>query len=327
MNSIPFIMQGKNIVIIIGNKPHTVTESHINYNELKAAIIAQDWESVPNLVTPLKALQKYVKGHFECEDGVITEGGAEVHNALTARILSMYQEGFSVDPMLAFYKNIKSNPSEESAAELYEFLEKNSLPITEDGCFVAYKRVRENYTDVHSGIFDNSIGRVVSMERKGVDANRNNECSNGLHFCSHTYLAHFPGARIVVVKINPADVVSIPRDYNNAKGRACKYEVIGEVTDTSEKEDTLSKSAVYTYVSASESIEEFVEVYEDEVVEFGIDDVFALSLRQHALIWNALTGENLKKFSYRQDVDRRIYNSGKFTTTQIIGVAKNLGLI
>jgi hypothetical protein len=33
----------------------------------------------------------------------------------------------------------------------------------------------------------------------------------------------------VIVKINPRDVVSIPTDYNNAKGRACRYEVIGEV--------------------------------------------------------------------------------------------------
>jgi hypothetical protein len=34
----------------------------------------------------------------------------------------------------------------------------------------------------------------------------------------------------MIVKINPADVVSIPSDYNNAKGRACRYEVIGEHT-------------------------------------------------------------------------------------------------
>ena len=31
------------------------------------------------------------------------------------------------------------------------------------------------------------------------------------------------------MKINPRDVVSIPNDYDNTKGRACRYEVIGEV--------------------------------------------------------------------------------------------------
>jgi len=33
----------------------------------------------------------------------------------------------------------------------------------------------------------------------------------------------------VIVKIDPADVVSIPSDYNNQKGRCCKYMVIREV--------------------------------------------------------------------------------------------------
>jgi hypothetical protein len=32
----------------------------------------------------------------------------------------------------------------------------------------------------------------------------------------------------MILKINPRDVVSIPSDYENTKGRTCKYEVIGE---------------------------------------------------------------------------------------------------
>ena len=33
----------------------------------------------------------------------------------------------------------------------------------------------------------------------------------------------------MAVKIDPADVVSIPTDYNNAKGRCCKYTVMSEI--------------------------------------------------------------------------------------------------
>jgi hypothetical protein len=33
----------------------------------------------------------------------------------------------------------------------------------------------------------------------------------------------------VILKINPRDVVSIPSDYNNSKGRACRYEIAGEL--------------------------------------------------------------------------------------------------
>jgi hypothetical protein len=33
----------------------------------------------------------------------------------------------------------------------------------------------------------------------------------------------------MIVKINPADVVSIPSDYDNTKGRTWRYEVVGEI--------------------------------------------------------------------------------------------------
>jgi hypothetical protein len=69
------------------------------------------------------------------------------------------------------------------------------------------------------------------MERNAVDDNKDQTCSTGLHFCGLSYLDHFGGSdsRTVIVKIDPADVVSIPSDYNGAKGRACRYEVIGEM--------------------------------------------------------------------------------------------------
>jgi hypothetical protein len=76
---------------------------------------------------------------------------------------------------------------------------------------------------------DNSVGRVVEMERNTVDDRAENTCSTGLHFCSQHYLSHFGGARTMILKINPRDVVSIPSDYNDSKGRACRYEVVGEL--------------------------------------------------------------------------------------------------
>jgi hypothetical protein len=33
----------------------------------------------------------------------------------------------------------------------------------------------------------------------------------------------------MILKISPADVVSIPTDYNGAKGRCMRYEVVGQV--------------------------------------------------------------------------------------------------
>jgi hypothetical protein len=67
------------------------------------------------------------------------------------------------------------------------------------------------------------------MDRNQVNDDARQTCSAGLHFCSEGYLRNFGGARVMILKINPRDVVSIPTDYDNSKGRACRYEVVGEV--------------------------------------------------------------------------------------------------
>ena len=131
------------------------------------------------------------------------------------------------------------NPSHRAVNELYDFLEAGELPITEDGCFLAFKNVRSNYMDIHSGTFRNQVGDVCEMLRNKVDEDKDRTCSYGLHFCSIAYLPHFSdsdGGHTMIVKINPKDVVAIPADYNNTKGRTCKYEVVAEY-----KEDWRSK--------------------------------------------------------------------------------------
>ena len=149
--------------------------------------------------------------------------------------------------MVNFMDNLYQNPSKRAVDELYGFLEKGNLPITPDGHFLAYKKVREDYKDCHSGTMDNSIGQVVEMERYNVDDNKDNTCSTGLHFCSKDYLNSFGGARTVIVKINPRDVVSIPSDYNQTKGRACRYEVVGEID--ADKVDTAFTRPVQSNVA------------------------------------------------------------------------------
>jgi hypothetical protein len=46
---------------------------------------------------------------------------------------------------------------------------------------------------------------------------------------SHEYANSFKGSgRMLVVKINPKDVVSVPGDCSHQKLRTCRYEVIAE---------------------------------------------------------------------------------------------------
>ena len=228
-NPLPYIIQGNNIVVVIDNKPHTVSKTHITYQKVLDAIKANDWDAVKDVIEPKKVVLNYGQGNVEIQGESLFWRGTEMHNSLSRRMISMLQEGFPIEPLVLFMENLMSNPSKRAVDELYGFLEHNVLPITPDGHFLAYKKVRENYMDVHSGTFDNSIGKVCEMERNMVDDDKDRTCSTGLHFCSQEYLSSFGGEHTMILKINPRDVVSIPSDYNNSKGRTCRYEVIDEL--------------------------------------------------------------------------------------------------
>ena len=227
--SYPYIIQGNNVVVVIDNKPHTINKSHVTYQRVVNAIKAGDWDTVKDIIEPKKVVLDYGKGHVSVQGETLFWKGEELHTSLSVRMIQMLQDGFPVEPMVAFMENLMLNPSKRAVTELYGFLEKNSLPITPDGYFLAYKKVRYDYKDCHSGTMDNSVGQVVEMERNSVDDDKDRTCSTGLHFCSRDYLNHFGGERLVIVKVNPRDVVSIPSDYNGAKGRACRYEVVDEI--------------------------------------------------------------------------------------------------
>ncbi len=230
--SYPFLIQGKNIIIVIDGKSYTINKNtHPSFDTIMSAIKVGEWDKVRELVEPKKFMVTYGAGMVEIQGEEVWFNGKPMHNALSTRLIEMAKEGFPIEPMVRFMDNLMKNPSKTSVDQLYGFLEKNSLPITEDGHFLAYKKVRKDFLDIHSGTIKNTVGSVIEMPRNEVDDNAGRTCSSGLHFCSISYLSHFGSSDdpIMILKINPADVVSIPSDYNGAKGRCCKYEVVAQV--------------------------------------------------------------------------------------------------
>ncbi len=231
----------------IAGTPYNVDSSHENWDEIVAAVKASDFESIPELINVSKALETFVgfsNIQVNAEYGTITYMGQPINNTLVDHIFRMKDEGFDINPMLKFLNNLMENPSKRAVDELYGFLQAGKMPITEDGHFIAYKRVRDDYKSVHDGKTDNSVGTVLEMPRNMVNDNSAQTCSHGLHFCSQGYLNHFSGSRIMILKVNPRDVVSIPADYNDTKGRACRYEVVGELTE--EQKQTALKTNIFT---------------------------------------------------------------------------------
>lgn len=240
---IPFIYkegrEGRpgSIVLNLDGKPYSFTESHGNFKQIVTALLNGAWSKLADLVDVKKAIARYTNGLVQILDsGELHYNNVPLHNALTTRILDAYNTGGDYEFLATFLNNLQQNPIQSARDEVYLFLDACNLPITEDGHFLAYKVVRNNYTDCYTGKFDNSIGSKPEMKPDDCDTNRHNHCSRGLHFCSRSYIEHFRHGdnRLMIVKVNPANVVSIPSDYNNAKGRAWIYEVVGEITDDSD---------------------------------------------------------------------------------------------
>jgi hypothetical protein len=234
-----FTIGRASISIMIDGEFNTVDKSALNYEALKVELQKPEGErdiaAIKSLISTKKMIEAFSYGKVQItEDEEVLYGGEPITNYLAARMLQIMNEGYDVTPFAKFMERVYANPQPYTRDELYEWLEAADLPIMSDGRFIAFKKVKKDYTDCHTGRFDNSVGQVLVMDRKACDPDRNQDCSTGFHFCSAGYLSHFRGERVMVLAIDPADVTAIPRDYNRTKGRTCRYEVIGELDSQSE---------------------------------------------------------------------------------------------
>lgn len=240
----------------VNGKNYTLPPDSMFYNAAKQALKDKDAEGFVIQCDLEASVRERSRGQIQLVDGVILWNGNPIHNAITQRIFALIKDDFPFEPLLKFLENTLKNPEQRAVDELYLFLEANTLPITEDGCFLAYRRVGANYESLHANPDgtrnSNRPGETVTMKRSDCDHRRNETCSRGLHFCSIGYLPSYGGAKTVIVKINPADVVSIPHDYNNQKGRCCKYEVVDEYLPNDNKE-VLNEAAVYEVTPVTEA--------------------------------------------------------------------------
>lgn len=232
-----FTIGKSSISLFLDGQFYSIDDSHPNYqiirDELSKPAADRNLDNIRENITVKVFIERLTQGKVTIYDDSVVYDGETIDNYMTRRMLELLGEGFDIAPWARFMDNVFLNPAHYARAELYEWMEKAEMPMTEDGCFLAFKKIRDDYTDCHTGKFDHSPGSILEMPREACDPKRNNHCSTGFHFCSVGYLSEFGGARVVVVKINPADVTSIPNDYQFTKGRCCRYEVVAELTSQS----------------------------------------------------------------------------------------------
>ena len=157
----------------------------------------------------------------------------EVDEFFSKKIIQANNEGKKFEHVINFWKRLQLNPSETTKKELYDYLIHNGLPLTKEGYFVSYKTVRMDYYsnfNYREGNPDNVLnkpGTWVIFDRSKVDPNRDRTCSNGLHAANYHYATKEYGSpKCITLIIDPADVVTIPSDYNDQKMRTCAYYVL-----------------------------------------------------------------------------------------------------
>lgn len=255
-----YIIGKDSLTITLEGVPKTVLRENEEFNNIINAIKEQDWDLVLSLVDKISKVKIFIHGDLKVEGNQITYNGEVVHGYVIDCILNFIEDGFDVNPLLNFLEKLMNNPSKRCVDDLYSFLEHGNMPIDPDGDFYAYKAVKENWTDKYTGTIDNHVGQIVSMPRNKVQDDPENACSHGLHAGTIEYVKCFGEVndKIIIVKINPKDVVSVP-SHETTKLRCCKYEVVQEYTD-------LLPRSVYKYNEDNED-----NVYDEDEDEYDED--------------------------------------------------------
>lgn len=232
-NSVSVSFEGRNKIIL---------KEDSRFEEVVDCIRNQDWVKLEAALDKEKQVETYSNGRMRVVGGTvyITQDGAEftVSHRLNTTILFYVDQKLPLDSLVNFALKLKANTSYHSTSQLFDYLDHNRFTLTNDGNFIAYKRVDNDFLDFHTHTFDNSPGKIVSMSRNNVDDNPEAHCSNGLHlgsfdFCKNSY--HAGQGQLVMAEVDPKDVVSVPNDHNFQKIRVCCYRVV-EVIEEEYKE-------------------------------------------------------------------------------------------
>lgn len=239
MAKVPHSITQSSISVLVDYRMRVVPASSINFVALRDELRKPEpnMRRVKELVDIPTFIAKVTIGRIRISDDEVYFRDVKVASYAGKRLLEHLAAGDPIEPLAKLLDKLMDNPDLTLREDLWKWIEQAELPICEDGDLVAFKKVMQDYTSFgvdqqKNRIFDWHVGKFPSMPREDCDSNRNADCSTGLHFCSWNYLPGFHGntGHVVILKINPRDVTSIPRT-DTQKGRCCLCEVIGEVPE------------------------------------------------------------------------------------------------
>lgn len=241
--------------VVIGTKSYQFDHTHVEYDNLKACVMEGQQDEFLELIDTVSVIENWSEGSFEFKDGYLFYEDEQVANQPTERIVGLIKGGHDHKPMLAYLDRLYQNVSNRAVMESYDWCSHKGLPITPDGMLVGYKGVSvyqgEDTVDKMGNIitegdlvdkytgksFRNNTMDECSMNRRKVSDNCNEGCASGLHVGTFDYASSWAGngGKVVLVKFDPSDIVSVPTDCEHQKMRVSGYTVIGIARDIIEE--------------------------------------------------------------------------------------------
>jgi len=226
------------------------TADHPNFNRICTSLLdgpddEPDWEArirdLFDVSVSVGNKFRIVTDRVSVMHGKVYFDGAPVDGAITKAILA-YNAASDDDSLLAvanFMEKIALNPDRNSREQLFVWLGEHDFGICPDGDFIAYKGLQADGTSqyrgtaivngvVVNGHIPNAPGTVIEMPRHQVTNDPGNACAQGLHVANWRFAQGWDRTT-VRVKVNPRDVVSVPRVHSE-KMRVCRYRVVDRVT-------------------------------------------------------------------------------------------------
>jgi hypothetical protein len=247
--SVNYHLLKNSVVLNFDGETISIASSDSRFEDIVNAIKENRLDDIPSIVSRNENF--LLEQGVELSHGLVVIDGGTLPSELNHKLLQLIELKLPLSPLVKFWRRLKLNPSFNSRLMLYKFLEHNGHPITSEGKFVAYRAVRNDFLDKHTGTIDNSVGQYVRIDRSQVDDNPNNTCSFGLHVATFDYAQNFASGddKLLEVHVDPKDVVCVPTDYNGTKMRVCGFEVVAEtkkmreeivIEDDSDEEDYIT---------------------------------------------------------------------------------------
>lgn len=242
------IKDNKNFwTVVLDGKPYQFDHTHAEYAALVECVKVGDADSFLEVFSVGTVIENWSEGQFEFRDGYLYYGQDEqIASQPTERIIDMLKQGWDHKPMLRYLGNLYENVSQRAVQESYDWSMHKGLPITDDGYMIGYKGVavysgedrqdnlgrtltNGDLVDKYTGnSFRNNVGDENHMPRRQVCDDHTRGCESGLHIGTFQYAESWAGhgGSVVLVKFNPADIVSVPSDCECQKIRVSKYTVL-----------------------------------------------------------------------------------------------------